>query len=253
MANHKEGFTADGTKILPGQFMTSQIKLASEFKVSRSKMQRLLEKLKTDQQIEIKSSHHNSIITVVNWHIYQGDDRDSEQLPGSKRAPVGHLSGTNKNNNNNKNNINHESEKNLPEIKPKDFRNPEDLINSNLFAVDSIHPLEEKPVSDLERNVLTAMNSILGKNFRPVAANLKLIKARIKEGYTLEDFAAVFKHKLESWGNDPVMKSHLIPSTLLGGKFDGYLQAAMSAQKPSVDPLEAFFLEHSKGYMGELA
>jgi uncharacterized phage protein (TIGR02220 family) len=126
------------------------------------------------------------------------------------------------------------AEKNLPEIQPQDFRNPKDSekTNTELFAVDSIHPLEETPASDLARNVLTSLNAICFTNYRPTKANMKFINARINEGYSLEEFTKVFTHKQEQWGSDSEMRQYLRPSTLLNGKFDSYLQAANAADAP---------------------
>lgn len=97
MANHKEGYTEDGTKILPGQFMTSQLKLSVKFKISRSKAQRFLEKLKIAQQIDADGSNKNTIITILNWDTYQGDDAQIDEQAMSKRSTGGPQAGTNKN------------------------------------------------------------------------------------------------------------------------------------------------------------
>lgn len=147
MANHKEGFTADGTKILPGQFMTSQIELSKKFKTSRTKMQRMLEKLQKAEQIGLLPSPKNTIITIVNWERYQLDEHQA----GNERATSGHQAGTNKNAKNNKNEKNtgglsvaaeyredffsgviDAPEKNLPEIKPQDFRKSKEQKKSPL-------------------------------------------------------------------------------------------------------------------------
>lgn len=160
MANHKEGFTADGTKINPGQFMTSQDSLAKKFTVDRNKMRRMLSKLESAQQIAQQTSAKNTIITIVNWHLYQGDEQQSEHQVNIRRTSDEHQVNTNKNNKNNKNNISAEfthdffegvievPKKNLPKTKPQDFSkskgpkkspleflfSPEDEIQSWLAA-----------------------------------------------------------------------------------------------------------------------
>ena len=50
-----------------------------------------------------------------------------------------------------------------------------------------------------------------------------LIKARLKEGFTLEDFKTVIKKKCRTWLNDSEMCKYLRPETLFGTKFEGYL------------------------------
>jgi uncharacterized phage protein (TIGR02220 family) len=50
-----------------------------------------------------------------------------------------------------------------------------------------------------------------------------LILARLKEGYSLEDFITVNEKKVNSWQRDPNMCKYLRPETLYGNKFEGYL------------------------------
>ncbi|EPR10120.1 conserved phage C-terminal domain-containing protein [Ruminiclostridium papyrosolvens] len=50
-----------------------------------------------------------------------------------------------------------------------------------------------------------------------------LIKARLNEGFTLQDFYTVIDKKVAVWINDPMMNQYLRPETLFGTKFEGYL------------------------------
>lgn len=52
---------------------------------------------------------------------------------------------------------------------------------------------------------------------------LELIKARIKEGFTIEDFKTVIDKKAFEWGNDENMCQYLRPVTLFSTKFESYL------------------------------
>ena len=105
-ANHKKGFTADGTEIQPGQFMTSHVALAKEFKMNRSTLRRKLIMLENAHQIEQRSNRQNTIITVVNWHRYQVDEHQNEQRVNNACTTSEQRVNTNKNDNNNKNNNN---------------------------------------------------------------------------------------------------------------------------------------------------
>lgn len=106
MANHKTGYTPDGTKIKPGQLMTSHVKLAAVFKTNRTTLRRKLEKLENAQQIKQQTSSKNTIITITNWHKYQASEQDNEHQANIKRTSSEHQVNTNKNDNNNKNNNN---------------------------------------------------------------------------------------------------------------------------------------------------
>lgn len=51
---------------------------------------------------------------------------------------------------------------------------------------------------------------------------IKLIKARLNEKYTIDDFKTVIDNKCNEWlGNE--MEKYLRPETLFGNKFEGYL------------------------------
>jgi len=62
--------------------------------------------------------------------------------------------------------------------------------------------------------VLNYLNRKANKNYKPVRANLDLIKARINEGYTKEDMFKVIDNKCSSWLEDKKMNEYLRPVTL---------------------------------------
>lgn len=102
-ANHKEGYTKDGTKILRGQLMTSNKALSEKTGLDESKVFRIVEKLKIEEQIEKRSNRQNTIITIVNYDDYQSDEeRTAERVKNGCRTSEERVK-TNKNNNNNKN------------------------------------------------------------------------------------------------------------------------------------------------------
>lgn len=60
-----------------------------------------------------------------------------------------------------------------------------------------------------------------------------LIKARIKDGFTLDDFKIVIDKKCEEWlGTD--FEKFLRPETLFSNKFDGYLNQKITAKKKTL-------------------
>ncbi|HZG10552.1 MAG TPA: conserved phage C-terminal domain-containing protein [Kurthia gibsonii] len=55
-------------------------------------------------------------------------------------------------------------------------------------------------------------------------ATKKLIKARLDEGFTIDDFKTVIDKKVATWLHDPQFSQYLRPSTLFqASKFEGYL------------------------------
>ncbi|HER9148744.1 putative phage-associated protein [Streptococcus pyogenes] len=75
----------------------------------------------------------------------------------------------------------------------------------------------------LVRTPLAYLNHTVGKNYKYLDKNLKPIIARLKEGYTLEEFKHVIDVKTADWKNNPEFSKYLRPETLFGSKFDSYL------------------------------
>ncbi len=73
-------------------------------------------------------------------------------------------------------------------------------------------------------SVLDFLNKEANRMFRPVDDNLRLIRARLKEGVTVEQCKAVIKMKVKEWVTKSDMTQYLRPETLFNPtKFEGYL------------------------------
>lgn len=80
------------------------------------------------------------------------------------------------------------------------------------------------------------LNALSGSSFRAdTKATQRLIAAREKDGYTLEDIEAVIRHQCGLWGKDANMSKYLRPETLFGNKFEGYLSDARK-NSPGPEP-----------------
>jgi uncharacterized phage protein (TIGR02220 family) len=210
MANHKKGFTYDGTMINPGQFMVSKLQLSKLFSLSESKVRRILTKLEIDGQISVKSSTKNTIITITNWDKYQNDYCDDDEQATNERRTTDEQAATNKNDNNNKNN--------------------------NIYSSDdAIAP------NDDALKVIETLNHICGTKFTASKTNLKHINARLREKFVLNDFERVIQAKYREWSQNADMAQYLRPQTLFGAKFESYLMAAKSKPKNLTDKLQDFF------------
>lgn len=74
------------------------------------------------------------------------------------------------------------------------------------------------------KDVINYLNEKLGAKYKPNSAiNKRLIDARAKEGYSLDDFKQVIDNKCATWSNDSKMSKYLRPQTLFGTKFESYL------------------------------
>ena len=81
-----------------------------------------------------------------------------------------------------------------------------------------------KYIYSLFDEIIDYLNEKTGKHYRSSTPKTKtLINARLKEGFTLEDFKQVIDNKVNEWINDKKMNQYLRPETLFGTKFEGYL------------------------------
>jgi predicted phage replisome organizer/uncharacterized phage protein (TIGR02220 family) len=81
--------------------------------------------------------------------------------------------------------------------------------------------------------IIGYLNEKTGKKFRASSeAHAKYVRARLKEGYTVEDFKKVIDKKVKKWKDDPKMFDFLRPSTLFApSHFDEYLNEPDTAPK----------------------
>ena len=72
--------------------------------------------------------------------------------------------------------------------------------------------------------IIGYLNKRVGTHYRATTRKTQaLIKARLNEGFTVDDFKKVIDNKAEAWLGDQKMEKYLRPETLFGTKFEGYL------------------------------
>lgn len=87
--------------------------------------------------------------------------------------------------------------------------------------------------TELIKTIVDTLNSVCGTEFKATTkATGQRINARLKEGFTLDDFRNVICFKNDQWKDDPKMAQYLQPDTLFGTKFEGYLQASKRVFSP---------------------
>ena len=85
-ANWKQGYF-HGQEILPGQLACSGASLASELDLSRYQVMRMLATLEDDGFISRKTfGKVCTLITVVNWQLYQSATEEAAQQPHNGRT-----------------------------------------------------------------------------------------------------------------------------------------------------------------------
>lgn len=85
---------------------------------------------------------------------------------------------------------------------------------------------EADPISiEVVKEVIGYLNQKAGTKYRSTtAATKRLVGARLKEGFTVDDCKKVIDNKVADWLNDEKMKNYLRPNTLFqASKFESYL------------------------------
>ncbi|WP_349421237.1 conserved phage C-terminal domain-containing protein [Staphylococcus felis] len=121
----------------------------------------------------------------------------------------------------------------IPEITSE--TSPETTSKDILSGNPTMYPYKE---------VIDYLNQMTGKQFRSTTKkNQTLIKARVNEGFNLDDFKKVIDNMTSQWLNDSKMNKYLRPETLFGTKFEGYLNQGL--QPSGMDQLERMKYDES--------
>ena len=126
-------------------------------------------------------------------------------------------------------------------------------VTDNVTVTDG-NAIEEELELELEKDINTIVSTIehlnlkCGTKYKASARKTKdLIKARINDGFKLEDFKTVINKKSDEWlGSD--MQKYLRPETLFGTKFEGYLNQLDCTSKKEVIPFTGKIITKEREY-----
>lgn len=94
---------------------------------------------------------------------------------------------------------------------------------------------EKERDKDIYISIVSYLNEKAGTKYKATTAKTKsAIKARLSEGFTVDDFKTVIDKKCAEWIGDDKMEKYLRPETLFGTKFEGYLNAKVSKQQKRI-------------------
>lgn len=164
-------------------------------------------------------------LTVLNWERYQ----NSEGLERMRE----------------KNRIRNQEYR----ARKKEADNVTDLsrdvtVTSCVTSHDGLEKRRKEKKREEYINIVSYLNKVTGASYKATTKSTQsLIKARMNEGYTEQDFFTVIDKKWAEWKDSPNMVPYMRPSTLFGTKFEGYLNAPVkkeSVKQANVDAYEAF-------------
>lgn len=116
---------------------------------------------------------------------------------------------------------------------PSDVDFTENNTRNNNTSINNKKNILSSSHSTAAHEIIDYLNSKIGTHYRATTRKTQsLIKARMNEGFTVDDFKKVIDNKSTEWGKDSKMSKYLRPETLFGTKFESYLnQAAVKTKK----------------------
>ena len=117
-----------------------------------------------------------------------------------------------------------EKEKEKVREKEREYNVEENFIFPDYLSEKAIESIKKgNPKNFNFRIPIAYLNQVTDSNFKFVDVNLNLVKARLKDGFELDDFKKVIDVKFAEWANTD-MEKYIRPKTLFAPKnFDSYL------------------------------
>jgi len=148
-----------------GETARSEVTLAKDWKWSRGKVRRFLEKLKNERMIEQRAVQVTSVITICNYKAFQVSDTAGGTVDGTAHGTVGGTDAV---------------QYTVHKQEGKKERRKETTLKDL-----SASPPVNQDVEDVFNYWVTAMGKATSTKLNP--KRTKLIKARLKDGYSTDD------------------------------------------------------------------
>lgn len=204
----KEGTRVGDIHLKRGQYLRSYRNLQNDLAYIEKRHQKVyslhtikskIENLVKEKRIEIESTDYGTLFTVLNYEEYQGFERYTNQSNATDNA-TDNATATEQQRNNNKN-VNKDN----------------NTMSSKSGEADKVN----------YGALIKYLNEKTGRAFHNTEANKKLIKARLNDGFTKQDFKLVIDYKSAEWKENKEMQKYLRPNTLFApSHFDDYLNEA---------------------------
>jgi uncharacterized phage protein (TIGR02220 family) len=127
------------------------------------------------------------------------------------------------------------------------------IKNTKLEEDPLIFPQKEVPgLNETIKSVINYLNQKTGKDFKLSTINKKYISARLKEGFTEQEFKMVIDNKTQEWLNDTKMNQYLCPITLFRPEnFERYLNTKSTVKKETNNKYKNLNVTHFNPDTGE--
>lgn len=180
---------------------------------NRAKIQRIIASLE-NQGLVIKGNYNQLAYDRTTWYA----------LPKFEQSLV-------QNQTVNCSNLNKTTFKNEQPI-PINYQLTKQLTTDNKDIVE-----QSSTMSVPYKEIVDYLNQKTNKNFKYTSkATQRLINARFKEKFTVDDFKTVIDTKTSQWLKDKKMSAYLRPDTLFGTKFESYLNEQVNVKQQTTGP-----------------
>ena len=197
-----------------GEFVFGRKSWSERLGISEQKLRTLIKRLVQDNMIELVKRYNKfTIYKVVNYEKYNPQDNQHEILENQ------YLEGDS-------------NQQNNQQATTKQPPSNHQLTTKEERKEESKKDNKDNKVNNIYTPIVNYLNEKANKNFKPTTQKTQsLINARIREGFTLDDFKKVIDTKCSQWlGTE--MEKYLRPETLFGTKFESYLNEEPKVNKP---------------------
>ena len=185
--NHK-AVKWQGQVIQPGERVVSRANLAEETSLSVQEIRTALKKMKSTNEITIRTTNKYTIISLINWRKYQGweliDNQQFNQLNNksltNNQPSINHQLTTN-NNDNNENNENNENNISVSSVSSdcfvgKEGKKRHGQFNNVLLTDDEVKGLKERFGSGYTEKLESFSHSLAMKGYKYSSHYLAMLK-----------------------------------------------------------------------------
>lgn len=200
-----------GVFVMTNRIAYTDKMLATIFRMKETTVQLALQTFEQFGMIKII----DGVITIPNW----GKHQNLDQLESKKAYMRNYMSEY------------REKQQRLVDGKTNSKANCKTNSKANVSSADKEEEREEDKRKEIYISVVSYLNDKAGTRYKATSEKTKTaIRARLAEGFTLDDFKTVIDNKCRDWLGTEFEK-FLRPETLFGTKFEGYLNAKVANKK----------------------
>lgn len=172
---------------------------------NKKKVEKLIDRMQRVHK-NIIYSHQTKEVLILRWHKYNWTASEKFRKPLIRE---------------------------IEQIKNDDFKeyllsifHGEDTISyPDVYGMDTTDTVSDADADyTVHKDIIDYLNMVCGTKYKhTTVTTIKNINARIREGYSIDDFKKVIDKKFDEWNKDSKMSKYLNPDTLFGTKFEKYL------------------------------